>query len=184
MLTITVLSALVTISVFLYTVKKAKETVEKRRRSSIISSEEDSSEEPKIHHEEDQINKIAHSETCIGSSINVKNTNDLYTTIPKYYSNENIQKNVEAINKKRKSTSSESSRQNSDVRVLSDQLLGRKMSDDLARIALRNSMMTREVGEMSMNGGFLMDRKTSWTKPDMRKRHSTWGGSLSQPNFE
>ena len=77
LLTITVLSAFVTISVFLYTVKKAKETVEKRRRSSIISSEEDSSEEPIIHLDEDQINKIAHSETCIGSSINVENTNTL-----------------------------------------------------------------------------------------------------------
>ena len=190
---ITILSALLTIILFVFTVIRAKEKVKRRRllhremsRDSSLGVESDNHQEATSAETEvgidDDLSETESPTIFPGMPVIEESSNetatdpeDLYETKPKHYSNEYIQMNQEAINEKRLSASSESSKHNHDVEVLSQRVFSRSRSDDVAKFALSNLMRTREdIRQMKMGGG---DRKTPWPDPDMRRRNSTWGGS-------
>ena len=174
---ITTLSALLTIILFVFTVIRAKEKVKTLREPSSYGGDESDSYQDQIESPSPP-RKVTFPGMPVleeSSDENVTDPGDLYETIPKHYSNEYIQMNQEAINEKRLSASSETSKHNHDVEVLSQRVFSRSRSDDVAKFALSNLMRTREdIRQMKMGGG---DRKTPWPDPDMRRRNSTWGGS-------
>ena len=185
---ITILSALLTIILFVFTVIRAKEKVKRREETLSSGDESDWATEIQMWNRGmripvvEDLSEIESTSTFPGMPVIEESSNetatdpeDLYETIPKHYSNEYIQMNQEAINEKRLSASSESSKHNHDVEVLSQRVFSRSRSDDVAKFALRNLMRTREdVRQAKMGGG---DRKTPWLDPDIRRRNSTWGGS-------
>ena len=188
---ITILSALLTIILFVFTVIRAKEKVKRREETLSSGDESDWATEIQMWNRGmripvvEDLSEIESTSTFPGMPVIEESSNetatdpeDLYETIPKHYSNEYIQMNQEAINEKRLSASSESSKHNHDVEVLSQRVFSRSRSDDVARFALRNVMRTREdIRQMQMLGGGGGDRKTPWLDPDIRRRNSTWGGS-------
>ena len=196
LITITILCALLTIILFLFTVIHAKEKVKRRRafhRS--FSSAGDQSDNPPeespsprasvkklLNRNNLKVVKFADIDALVeqeedNSSTNVTVTDpeDLYETIPKYYSNEYIQMNIDAINEKRMSETSETSNQNHNVAVLAKRVFSRSQSDDVAKFALRNALRTRDdIRQINMGGG---DGQTPWPESDARRRNSTWAGS-------
>ena len=174
---ITILSGFLAIILFVFTVIRAKEKVKRIEEASSWGEDESDSYQDQIESPSPHQNVTFPGMSVLEetSDENITDPGDLYETIPKHYSNEYIQMNQEAINEKRLSASSESSKHNHDVEVLSQRVFSRSRSDDVAKFALRNVMRTREdVRQAKMGGG---DRKTPWPDPDMRRRNSTWGGS-------
>ena len=187
-LSVTTLSAFLTVTVFLYTVIRAKETVERRRRqpSSTPTSEDNQSDSDLFRFNTDQdeieppspraVKKMLEENSSTDQSkSNQKNVtfkprsseddpDELYETKPKYYSREKIHKNINAINEKRMSASSETSQQNQDAEAISKRIFGRSKADDVKKLAMMNRMRTGDV------------KKSPWPEQDMRRRNSTWGG--------
>ena len=167
---ITILSFLLTVFLFLFTVISAKEKVKSRNKT-----KNKSRNIPKVVQFAD-IDAIDEQEED-NSSTNVTDPEDLYLyeLIPKYYSNESIQMNINAINEKRLSETSGSSKHNHHVEALAKQLFSRSKSDEYAKFALRNALRTRDdIRQINMGGG---DGKTPWPESDARRRNSTWAGS-------
>ena len=186
LLSVTTLSAFLTVTVFLYTVIRAKETVERRRRqpSSTSTSEDNFSDlfrfDNQSDTDQDEIEPpsprtVKENSSTDQSKSNQKNVtfkpddeddpDELYETKPKYYSREKIHMNFKAINEQRISVSSETSQQNQDVEALSQRIFARSKSDDVKKLAMMNNMM---IGDGV--------KKNPWPKQDMRRRNSTWGG--------
>ena len=161
LLTVTTLSAILTVTIFLFTVIRANEAVERRRNppsnppSSPPSSPSSSSPpSPTGRRPSPSSSENEQDELSI--------TNKYYK-IPKHYSKEKIIMNINAINEKRLSSSSVTAQQNEDVEALSKRVFARSKSDYVKKLALRNTMRSGADA-----------RKSS--EQDMRRRNSTLGG--------